>query len=105
MSFWSDLEVELAVGVKSLEAELSKVVTYFKPIVLASAQDLAQVAIQAVLAEAPKVISGTEKLSSATSTVLTTLGAAGKTVGITDAMAAVQAAYNAVSAAVHPTAH
>lgn len=103
MSFFSDLEAELAAGVKALGAEIVKVATYFKPVIVASAQELGQIALQAVLTEAPKVLAGSEKLSNATSSVLTTLGAAGKTVAISDAQAAIQAAYNAIASAAHPT--
>lgn len=105
MSFWSNVEAALAVAVKAVGAEIVTVATYFKPIVIAGAEELAEAALQAVLAEAPKVISGAEKLSSATSTVLTTLGAQGKSIAVSDASAAVQAAYNAIAAAAHPTAN
>lgn len=104
MSFWTSLESELTAAIKSLGPQITAAANYFKPMVQASAQELAQVALQAVLAQAPAVISGQQKLSNATSQVLTTLGTAGKTVAVADATAAIQAAYNAVSAAAHPVA-
>ena len=103
MSFFTDLETALAKEVKVIEADVKAVDQYFGPVLLASAQELAQAALQAVLAQAPLLIAGKEKLSAATSSVLTTLGADGKQVAISDAEAAVQAAYNTVSQVVHPT--
>lgn len=56
-------------------------------------EDLAQVAGAAVLAEAPKLISGQEKFGNAVANVVQTVEAQGKTVAIQTAQTAVQTAY------------
>lgn len=103
MSFWTDFSSALSKAVVVAKADIEAVAQYFKPMLITSAEELGEIALQAVLAEAPKVISGAEKLSNATSTVLTDLGAAGKKVAISDATTAVQAAYTEVSNSLHPT--
>lgn len=56
----------------------------------------APLAINAVLAEAPKVISGTEKFGNAVASVVQSVEAAGKPIVIADGQALVQNAYNFV---------
>lgn len=57
---------------------------------------LAQIAVGAVLHEAPAVISGAEKFGNAVATVIQSVEAQGKQIAITDAHAVVTSAYNAV---------
>ena len=56
-------------------------------------QDLADIAGGAVLAELPKLISGSEKFGNAVASVVQTVEAQGKTVVLATAQAAVQTAY------------
>lgn len=101
-AFFTELEAELAAGVKAIAVQITAAAHFFKPILAATAAELAQVALQAVLQQAPLVLSGQQKFSAASSTVLTKLGAAGKQAAIADVQVAVQAAYNAIAAAAHP---
>lgn len=71
---------------------------FFKPIAVASAKELAQVALTAVVAEVPKVISGQEKFNSAINNVKGTLIASGKTAAEALIQVAVQAAYEGLKA-------
>lgn len=103
-SFMSQLEAELAAGAKALETDIAGAAQFFGPVVTASAADLAQAALTAVLQQAPALISGQQKFSAATSAVVTSLGTAGKAVALADAQVAVQAAYNAISSIAHPAA-
>lgn len=77
---------------------LNNLVSFFKPIVTATAKELGQVALDAVIKEVPKVISGQEKFNSAVNTVATTLKSSGKTAAQAVIAAAVQAAYEGLSA-------
>lgn len=98
MSFWTDFENAISKFAKAATAEIAVIAKNIEPLVLASAEEVAQVALQAVLAEAPKVISGQEKLNSAVSSVVTNLSSTGKSVAVSVAEAAVQSAYNTISA-------
>ena len=104
MSFWTDLENAFKSEVTKLGPVLTNVGHFFKPLIIASAEEVAQIALQAVLTQAPLVISGQEKFNAATANVVSTLGQAGKTQGIALITAAVQGAYNAVSQAVNAPA-
>ena len=100
-SFWSSIGAALSSVFATAVTDVKAIAAYFKPMVQASAQEIATLAMQSVLAEAPKVLAGTEKFSNAVSTVITTLGTQGKAIALSDASAAVQAAYNYVSAQVN----
>lgn len=97
MSFWTNFELAIKNAAKAAEAEILKIAHQIKPLVVASAEELATVALNAVVNEAPKVISGQEKLNQAVTTVITGLAAQGKTIAISTAEAAVQSAYNTIS--------
>lgn len=99
MSFWSDFEGALGTAVKAAEADVVAAAKYLSPMLVASGQEVAQAALGAVLAQAPSVLSGSEKLSVATASVVNTLAASSKSVAASVAMAAVQAAYNAIAPA------
>ena len=103
MSFFTDLENALKAEVEKIKPTLESIYQFFKPLVVAGAEEVAQAALGAVLKQAPLVISGEEKLNAATASVISTLGSTGKTVAADIATAAVQAAYSAVSAAVPAT--
>ena len=72
---------------------LQSILNFFKPLATATAKELAQVALSAVVAEVPKVISGQEKFNSAVNNVANTLKSAGKTAAQSVIAAAVEAAY------------
>jgi hypothetical protein len=97
MSFWTDFETLLTKAVKAAEADVVLVAQYFKPKLVAGAEEIATIALQAVLAQAPKLISGSEKLSAATSAVVSAVSASGKTIAVNIAETAVQAAVNALT--------
>lgn len=103
MSFWTNLETAIEADVKAAEAEIVKIATAIKPLLIASAEELGNIALQAVLTQATSVVSGQEKLNAAVSTVVTTLATAGKAVAVSTAEAAVQVAYNTVSASLTPS--
>lgn len=94
MSFWTDFDAALNKAVALAKAELVAVAHYFAPKLEAGAEEVATVALQAVLAQAPALISGSEKLSAATSAVVSAIAASGKTVAVNIAETAVQAAVN-----------
>lgn len=97
MSFWTDFQTELTAAVAAAKAEITAVEQYFVPKVEAAASEIASVALTAVLTQAPLVLSGAEKLSAATSSVISTIASNGKTVAIGIAETAVQAAVNAIT--------
>lgn len=101
MSFWTDFEAFVTKEAKVIEDDLLKIAVNIKPLVVAGIEELATLALNSVAAEAPKVLSGQEKLSNAVSTVVTSLGKDGKSVSIAVAEAAVQSAYNTISALVN----
>lgn len=94
MSFWSDVEAEIASEARRLEAQIIAVLPFVKQVVAADAKSLGAAALQAVIAQAPLLISGQEKMAGALSAVGTSLAASGKAVGLADAQIAIQAAYN-----------
>lgn len=96
MSFWSDLGASITAEVKVLESQAIALVQHFKPMIEADAASLGKAAVAAVLAQAPLLISGQEKLSGAISSVSSTLAAQSKTAGLALIESAVQASYNAI---------
>jgi hypothetical protein len=100
MSFLSTLGNALSSLFASAKIDLEAIAKYFKPMVIAGAEEIAQAALQAVLNKAPLVISGQQKFDAAVSEVVSGLGAQGKQVGIDIAMTAVQDSYAKISAMV-----
>ena len=98
MSFWNDFEHSLQQAVQAAWAEIEHLAVLIKPMVVATAADVAQIALGAVMQQAPLVISGSVKLANATATVISTLATQGKAVAVSQAEAAVQAAYNDLAA-------
>lgn len=97
MSFWTDFEVELTKAVSAAEAAVKAAAQYFAPKIEAGAAEVATAALDAALAQAPLLISGKEKLSAATASVVSTVSSTGKTVAVNIAETAVQAAVNKLS--------
>jgi hypothetical protein len=75
---------------------MKSVYNFVKPLVAPTAKELAEAAMNAFVAEVPKLISGAEKLSSATASVVAALREKGKTVLPSTAATAVQAVYDKV---------
>lgn len=97
MSFWTDFET-------AVEAEATKVwdkvVTLehqLVPLVVAKAEEIASAALQAVLAQAPLLLSGQEKMSAAVAFVINLLATQGKAAAANLIEAAIQAVYNMLS--------
>lgn len=101
MSFWTDLETAVKANLVKVEAELVTIGKAIKPVIVASAEEVGQAALSAVLAQAPLVITGQEKLSAATNSVVASVTANGKSVLASTAETAVQTAYNIVSAQIN----
>lgn len=97
MSFWTDFEAAVKADIVKIEASLASIAKAIKPVVIASAEEVGQAAIQAVLAEAPKVISGQEKAGNAISSVVATIKLNGKSVLASTAETAVQTAFTLIS--------
>ncbi len=104
MSFFGDIEAAIKAEIPKMEAAIKSLAAFFKPLIVAGAEEVAQAALQSVLQQAPLVISGAEKLNAATANVITTLGSAGKTAATELVTAAVQTAYSAISASLAPPA-
>lgn len=101
MSFWTDFDKFLKDAINAISNELGHFADLIKPLLIAGAEEIATSALNAVMAEAPKVISGSEKFDSAVNNVVTGLASRGKAVGVAVAAAAVQTAYNELSALLH----
>ena len=97
-SFWSTFAAALSAEVTKAKTAIESLISNFTPLVEAGAEEVASAALTSVLQQAPLVLTGAEKLSAATSNVVSTLAASGKSVGINLAEAAVQSAYSAVAA-------
>lgn len=97
MSLLTEFKTKLASFLETVKDEVSDFAHYFLPqvghLVEVALEELAEVAGQAVLAQAPKVLSGQVKFGNAVSQVIDTVKAEGKTVAEQTAAAAVQLAY------------
>lgn len=102
MSFWTTMESAISAALKAAEAEVAAIATKIKPLIEASAEEVGQVALQSVLSQATSVLSGQEKLSAATSSVVSTLATQGKAVLASTAETAVQTAFNMIAASLTP---
>jgi hypothetical protein len=97
MSFWTDFEASIHTAIINTWAEIEKIGTLIKPMAIATAEDVATIALGAVMQQAPLVLSGSIKLANATASVISTLASQGKSVVASQAEAAVQATYNELS--------
>lgn len=102
MSFWSDFSAALSTALTEAKTEVESAVKYFTPMVEAGAAEVATAALNAALQQAPLLITGQEKLSNATATVVSTLATTGKAVAVNIAESAVQSAVNALASAAPP---
>lgn len=99
---WNNFFHALGEFFASVVEKAKPLAAQIKPLVEAAEEEIATIALNAVMSEAPKVLAGSEKLSNATSTVINSLATNGKRIGANVAQAAVQSAYNFLSAALHP---
>lgn len=104
MSFFTDLEASIISAAKVAETKLAQVYQFFKPTIIATAEELGVLALNTVLAKAPLVISGQEKFDSAVSDIKSGLAAQGKTAGLALIATAVQAAHDYVATLPKPSA-
>lgn len=73
------------------------IVNFLRPLFAATAKEIAQIALAAVVAEVPKVISGQEKFNSAVNNVANTLKTSGRAAAVSLIEVAVEAAYQGLS--------
>jgi hypothetical protein len=99
MNFFASLSASISAGIKALGAELQKFASFLKPLVIATAEEVGQAALQEVLVQAPLVISGQEKMNAAVANVKTTLASTGKAASLTLIQAAVQEAHDQLALA------
>lgn len=97
MSFFSSLEAAIKTEFAKIEPTLAAIWKAIKPMVEATAEEIATIALNAVTQNALATLSGAEKLSTAVNNVVTTLATQGKSVTVTNAETAVQSAYNYLS--------
>jgi hypothetical protein len=102
MTSWAQLEAFLKMEAAKIGPAINAIAQFFKPMAVASLEEIATAALNSVMAEAPKVLAGTEKFANAVSNVITTAGQNGKVVAASLAETAVQAAYNTLSTIIHP---
>lgn len=97
MSILDTFKAKVHAFLDTISHELQDFAQYFLPkveaIVEVALEDLAHIASEAVLSQAPKLISGEVKFGNAVSQVIDTVEAQGKTVLQQTAGAAVQLAY------------
>lgn len=97
MSLLAKFRAALSAHFDSVINKIKKFAYAFLPAVGAKVEvaieDLAEVALQAVVEQAPKVIKGEVKFNNAVNTVVSSVVASGKTVAVQTAQAAVQLAY------------
>lgn len=105
-TIWAEVEADAKAAVLAVEGGVEKLAAEIGPVIVAEVEatlkELCQIAIGAVIAEAPKVISGAEKFGNAVATVVQTAEAQGKSVVVANAQMAVQGAFTAIQAAVNP---
>ena len=104
MSFWSDFTAELDKVFVAAKTEIAAGFKFITPMVEAGAEEVASAALTAVLQQAPLVIAGSEKLSAATASVVSTLASQGKAVAINIAETAVQGVVNKLATSTAPVA-
>ncbi|HEY1806077.1 MAG TPA: hypothetical protein VGG45_16505 [Terracidiphilus sp.] len=109
LSTWfANLEAEAKAAVAKLEGDVAVLAAQIGPVVVSDLEAflsaVGQIAIGAVLKQAPLVLSGAEKFGAAVVDVVQQVEIQGKAVAVADAQFAVQAAYRAVQTAVAPAA-
>jgi len=100
VSWFSQLVSFIEAKAQAAEAEVVKVAEEIGPVVVQYTEEflssLAEIAVGAVLKQAPLAISGAEKFGSAVADVVQSVEAQGKSLAIQDAQAATQAAYQSI---------
>jgi len=97
MSFLNSIKAKVSAVFNDFVASVRALADSFLPkagkLAEAAIEDVFSIAVQAVLSQAPKVISGQEKFENAVNTVIKSVVAQGKTIAVNTAGAAVQLAY------------
>ena len=97
MSLLAKFHAAIANALDSVVADIKKFAMYLLPQIgekiEVAIEEVAQVALQAVVEQAPKVAKGEVKFQNAVNTVVNSVTASGKTIAIQTAYAAVQLAY------------
>lgn len=105
-TIWEEIEADARAAIAAVEGGVEKLAEEIGTVVVSDAEavlkQLYQLSIAAVLAEAPKAISGSEKFGNAVANIIQAVEAQGKAVIVSNAQAAVQSVYNAVKLAVSP---
>jgi hypothetical protein len=100
----AEVEADAKAAIAAVEGGVEKIAEAIGPVIITDAEamlkQLFDLSVQAVLDEAQKVISGTEKFGNAVTSVTQTIEAQGKAVVIQDVQAAVQTSYNIVKLSV-----
>lgn len=108
MSIFASVRSKLSAIVDSLSKQIKAVAAAFLPkaeaLVEVGVEDVLNIAAQAVLAEAPKVLSGQDKFQSAVQSVIKTVTSQGKTIAVNTAGAAVQLAFLEIQNSLTPKA-
>lgn len=107
MSFFSSLSASISRGIAALGDEIKKLAQHFPPpppLVQATAEEVGTAVLKAVVAQAPLLISGQEKMAGAVANVRATLIAEGKTASLTLLEAAAQEAHDQLAATIHAPA-
>jgi uncharacterized protein (DUF1330 family) len=105
LAYWiAQLEIEAKQKLDALGAEAEQVIEKIGPVVVADIEQtleaLGKLALNAVIIEAPKLISGNEKFGNAVTNIVQTVEGQGKAILVQDAQMAVQSAYYAFKLAV-----
>jgi len=103
-TWFADLESEAKERLAALGAEARHIVEKIGPVVVEdieqALEELGKLALDAVIAEAPKLISGREKFGNAVANVVQSVEGEGRAILVQDAQMAVQNAYYAFKLAI-----
>ena len=103
-TWFANLEIEAKQKLDALGAEAERIVEKIGPVVVAdiesALEQLGKLALNAVIAEAPRLISGGEKFGNAVANVVQGVEGQGKPILVQDAQMAVQNAYYAFKLAI-----
>jgi hypothetical protein len=103
-NWFADLESEAKEKLAALGAEAERVIEKIGPVVVedieTALEALGKLALDAVIAEAPKLLSGREKFGSAVANVVEAVEGQGKAILVQDAQMAVQNAFYALKLAI-----
>jgi hypothetical protein len=104
ITWFAELESEAKEKLAALGADAERIVAKIGPVVAAdiesALEEIGKLALDAVIAEAPKLISGREKFGNAVGNIVQTVEGQGKAILVQDAQMAVQNAYYALRLAI-----